>query len=92
MLNEKQIRNAMRYESTKSLAFCNIAIKKNESGNPFIPSEVSDAIIYGKGKTRTLAVRTTYGRKLSFQTLGKVPANGEGYALAAEMIEQWLDN
>lgn len=90
MINEKQIRAAMRHETTKPFAFCNIACKKTETGNPFLADTVSDAIIYGKGKTRTVAIRTRHGRKLDFQTLGKVTANGDGYALAAEMIEQWF--
>jgi len=91
MINEKQIRNAMRYESTKSLAFCNIAAKGFDSGSLFMPSTTSDVIIYGKGKRRTVAVRTRSGRKLSFETLGKVTADAEGYADAAQMIEQWVE-
>jgi len=91
MINEKQIRSAMRQETTRPLAFCGIATKKTETSNPFFADTVSEAIIYGKGAKRTVAIRTRYGRKLDFQTLGKVPANAEGYAMAAGMIEHWMD-
>ncbi len=90
-INEKQIRAAMRHETTKAFAVSNIACKKTETDNPFLGDTVSDVIIYGKGKTRTVAIRTRHGgKRLDFQTLGKVPADGEGYAMAAEMIENWL--
>lgn len=57
-----------------------------------MPSEVSDVIVYGKGKTRTVAIRTRYGKKLSFETLGKVPADASGYSIAGEWIENWLES
>lgn len=90
-LNEYQLRQAMRYSSTKALAFCNIAYKAYKAENPFIPSESSDVIVYGRGKKRTVAVRTRHGRKLTFETLGKVSADADGYAEAAAMIEGWME-
>jgi len=89
-INESQIRAGVRHESTKPFAVCNIASKVWDSGSPFMASTVSDVIIYGKGNRRTVAVRTRSGRKLSFETLGKVNADANGYADAAEMIETWL--
>ena len=91
-INEKQLRQSLKHESTKPFAYCNIAHKAQESGSPFMPSEVSDVIVYGKGKTRTVAIRTRYGKKLSFETLGKVPADENGYAIAGEWIENWLES
>jgi len=89
-INESQIRAGIRHETTKAFAVCNIAIKVWDSGSPFLPSKVSDVIIYGKGKARTVAVRTKVGRSLEFETLGKVAADAEGYADAADMIEKWV--
>lgn len=91
-INEKQLRKAIRGTATKPFAYCNIAHKAQESGSPFMPSEVSDVIVYGKGKTRTVAIRTRYGKKLSFETLGKVPADASGYSIAGEWIENWLES
>ena len=91
-INERQLRKAIRGTATKPLAYCNIAHKIQESGSPFVPSKVSDVIVYGKGKTRTVAIRTRYGKKLSFETLGKIPANENGYSIAGEWIENWLES
>lgn len=89
-INEKQLRAGIKNCSTKPLPYCNIAHKAQENVSPFMPSEVSDVIVYGKGKTRTVAIRTRYGRKLSFKTLGKVSADADGYVDAARLIENWL--
>lgn len=90
-INEKQLRAAIKNCSTKPLPYCNIAHKAQENVSPFMPSEVSDVIVYGRGKSRTVAIRTRYGRKLSFKTLGKVSADANGYADAAGLIETWLE-
>ena len=89
-INEKQLRAGIKNCSTKPLPYCNIAHKPRIIQNPFLPDESSDIIVYGRGKSRTVAVRTWYGRKLSFKTLGKVSADADGYVDAARLIENWL--
>ena len=88
-LNEKQLRASLRHPSTKPFAFCNLATKSDGAG-PFEFGTVQEVIVYGKGQSRTVAVRTSIGRRKTFETLGKVSADANGYALAAELIEHWL--
>ena len=88
-MNEKQVRNAIRHESKKTMPFSNISSKGEP--NAFHFSTIEQIVIYGKGATRTVAVRYSIGRKKEEMKLCEVSADADGYAKAAEMIEQWED-
>ena len=88
-MNEKQLRNAIRHGAKKTMPFSGIAHKGEPSAVRFTVHEA--IVVYGKGKTRTVAVRSSIGYKNSEYKLCDVPANDEGYAIAAEYIERWED-
>lgn len=91
-INEKQLRAAIRGTTTKTRPFAGIASRQAPRTNPLSRYLVEEINVYGRGKTRTIAVATSYGYTKQRRVLGAVLAGAEGYADAAQLIQTWLDS